>query len=61
MSLRNFFCPDSVAVIGAAREEEKVGHVIFDNLISSGFKGKLFAINPNAGEIHCIQCYSSIL
>ncbi len=61
MSLRNFFCPDSVAVIGAAREEEKVGHVIFDNLINSGFKGKLFAINPHADEIHCIQCYPSIL
>ena len=61
MSLRNFFCPDSVAVIGAAREEEKVGHVIFENIISSGFKGKLFAINPHADEIHCIQCYPSIL
>ena len=61
MSLRNFFCPDSVAVIGAAREEEKVGHVIFENIINSGFKGKLFAINPHADEIHCIQCYPSIL
>jgi len=61
LSLRNFFCPDSVAVIGAAREEEKVGHVIFENIISSGFKGKLFAINPHADEIHCIQCYPSIL
>jgi len=61
LSLRNFFCPDSVAVIGAAREEEKVGHVIFENIINSGFKGKLFAINPHADEIHCIQCYPSIL
>ncbi|MFA5014489.1 MAG: acetate--CoA ligase [Actinomycetota bacterium] len=61
MSLRNFFCPDSVAIIGAAREEEKVGHAILDNIISSGFKGKLFAINPKADEIHCIKCYPSIL
>ena len=61
MSLRNFFCPDSVAVIGAAREEEKVGHAILDNIINSGYKGKLFAINPKADEIHCIQCYPSIL
>jgi acetate---CoA ligase (ADP-forming) len=61
LSLRNFFCPDSVAVIGAAREEEKVGHVIFENIINSGYKGKLFAINPHAGEIHCIKCYPSIL
>jgi len=61
LSLRNFFCPDSVAVIGAAREEEKVGHAILDNIINSGFKGKLFAINPHADEIHRIQCYPSIL
>lgn len=61
MSLRNFFCPDSVAIIGAAREEEKVGHAILDNIISSGFKGKLFAINPHADKIHSIQCYPSIL
>jgi len=61
LSLRSFFCPDSVAVIGAAREEEKVGHAILDNIINSGFKGKLFAINPHADEIHRIQCYPSIL
>ena len=61
MSLRNFFCPDSVAIIGAARDEEKVGHAILDNIISSGFKGKLFAINPKADEIQCIKCYPSIL
>ena len=61
MSLRNFFCPDSVAVIGAAREEKKVGHTILDNIINSGFKGKLFPVNPNADEIHGIKCYPSVL
>ena len=61
MSLRNFFCPDSVAVIGAAREEEKVGHIILDNIVNSGYKGKLFPVNPNADEIHGIKCYHSVL
>jgi len=61
LSLRNFFCPDSVAVIGAAREEEKVGHIILDNIINSGYKGKLFPVNPNADEIHGIKCYQSVL
>ncbi|HEY4695315.1 MAG TPA: acetate--CoA ligase [Candidatus Hydromicrobium sp.] len=61
MSLRDFFCPDSVAVIGAAREEKKVGHTILDNIINSGFKGKLFPVNPNADEIHGIKCYPSVL
>jgi acetyl coenzyme A synthetase (ADP forming)-like protein len=61
LSLRDFFCPDSVAVIGAAREEKKVGHAILDNIIKSGFKGKLFPVNPNADEIHGIKCYHSVL
>ena len=61
MSLRNFFCPDSVAVIGASREEEKVGHNILDNIINSGYKGKLFPVNPKADEIHGIKCYPSVL
>jgi len=61
LSLRNFFCPDSVAVIGAAREEEKVGHIILDNIINSGYKGKLFPVNPKADEIHGIKCYPSVL
>jgi len=61
LSLRNFFCPDSVAVIGAAREEEKVGHNILDNIINSGYKGKLFPVNPKADEIHGIKCYPSVL
>ncbi len=61
MSLQNFFCPDSVAVIGAAREEKKVGRIIFDNIINSGYKGKLFPVNLKADKIHGIKCYHSVL
>ena len=61
MSLRNFFCPDSVAVIGVAREEKKVGRIIFDNIINSGYKGKLFPVNLKADKIHGIKCYHSVL
>lgn len=61
MSLRNFFCPGSVAVIGAAREEKKVGRIIFDNIINSGYKGKLFPVNLKADKIHGIKCYHSVL
>ncbi len=61
MSLKDFFCPDSVAVIGAAREEGKVGRIIFDNITGSGYKGKLFPVNPKASDINGHKCYSSIL
>ena len=61
MSLKDFFCPDSVAVIGAAREEGKVGRTIFDNIIGSGYKGKVFPVNPKASDINGHKCYCSIL
>jgi len=60
LNFKDFFCPDSVAVIGAAREEGKVGRIIFDNINDSGFKGKIFPVNPKAKDISGHKCYSSI-
>ena len=61
MSLKAFFNPRSVAVIGASREPRKVGHKILKNLIDYGFKGEIYPINPNAEEILGCRCYSSVL
>jgi len=61
LGLGNFFCPRSIALIGASRKKEKVGNVILGNIINSGYKGKLFPVNPHINKIHGIKCYSSIL
>ncbi|HAJ95157.1 MAG TPA: acyl-CoA synthetase, partial [Actinobacteria bacterium] len=61
LNFKDFFCPDSVAVIGAAREEGKVGRIIFDNINDSGFKGKIFPVNPKAKDISGHKCYGSIM
>lgn len=58
--LDGFFRPKSVAVIGASRKRNKVGHVILKNLLSS-FKGKIFPINPNAKKILGKEVYPSVL
>jgi acetyl coenzyme A synthetase (ADP forming)-like protein len=60
MKLEAFFNPQSIAVIGASREPEKVGHRIFRNLVDSGFKGKLYPINPKADNILGFKCYNSM-
>ncbi len=60
MKLEAFFKPNSIAVVGASREPEKVGHRIFRNLVESGFKGKLYPINPKADEILGIKCYGNV-
>jgi acetyltransferase len=54
------FEPKSVAVIGASDRENSVGNVIFKNILSSGYKGRLYAINPKHETIQGQQAYKSI-
>jgi len=61
MKLAAFFKPKSIAVIGASREPEKVGHKIFRNLVSSGFQGGLYPINPKTKELLGFKCYPSVV
>lgn len=59
--LKNFFEPKSIAVIGASRDSNKVGHVILKNILDEGFKGDVFPVNPNTDEILKKKCYKSVL
>jgi len=59
MKLEAFFKPRNIAVIGASREPEKVGHRVFRNLVDSGFEGGLYPVNPRAEEILGLKCYRS--
>ncbi|MCG3215335.1 MAG: acetate--CoA ligase family protein [Candidatus Heimdallarchaeota archaeon] len=55
--------PDSVAIIGASPDKKKVGYAALRNMVYSGFKGKIYAINPKAeqyGEIEGVKVYKSI-
>jgi acetyl coenzyme A synthetase (ADP forming)-like protein len=54
------FRPRSVAVIGASRRANSIGWVLLDNLISGGFAGKVFPVNPRASVLHSIKCHRSI-
>lgn len=51
MSLRAFFHPASVAVVGASATPGKSGHLIVKNLVELGFDGAVFPINPRAETI----------
>jgi len=56
----DFFYPRSIAVIGASRESQKVGHSVLKNLIDAGFQGELVPVNPNADEILGLKVYPTI-
>ncbi|RLI50136.1 acetyl CoA synthetase, partial [Candidatus Bathyarchaeota archaeon] len=58
--LEAFFEPKSIAVIGASRKTGKVGYEVLKNILESGFKGKVFPVNPKAEEILGQKCYSSV-
>ncbi|MBW7953892.1 CoA-binding protein, partial [Candidatus Dojkabacteria bacterium] len=60
-SKSNLYSPSAVAVIGASRDNEKIGTVILQNIINSGYKGRLFPVNPNANKILGLRSYKSVL
>ncbi len=57
--LEGFFKPSSIAVVGASRDPTKVGHQLLSNLIAR-FKGRVYAVNPNADEILGVKAFPSI-
>lgn len=56
--LTKLFSPASIAVVGASREERKLGTIVLRNIMQGGFTGKLFPINPQATTILDIPCYA---
>jgi len=59
-SLKPFFEPKSVAIIGASRTPGKLGYNILRNLIDLEFKGKLYPVNPEATEILGLKAYPQV-
>ncbi len=60
MTIRKLFEPNSVAVVGASRDPQKLGHRIVKNLKEAEFEGKIYPVNPEADEILGLKCYPSL-
>ena len=58
--LDTLFRPQSVAVIGATPRESTVGRTVLANLLSSGFDGAVYPVNPQHTEILGRQCFPAI-
>ena len=58
--LETLLYPKAVAVIGASRSPEKVGHAVLANLVNGGFKGTIVPVNPGTDEILGLKCYKSL-
>lgn len=58
--LKHLFTPSSIAVFGASELPESVGARVYQNLLSSGFAGQVYAINPKYQSIGDRPCYPSL-
>jgi acetyl coenzyme A synthetase (ADP forming)-like protein len=58
--IKVLFEPRSVAVIGASSDPTKIGYKVMENIVSCGYKGRIYPINPKGGEIMGLKAYKSI-
>jgi acetyl coenzyme A synthetase (ADP forming)-like protein len=59
-SIRSFFQPRSIVVIGANRERGKIGSEVLHNLTAGRFAGRLFAVHPNATIIDGVPAFPAV-
>jgi acetate---CoA ligase (ADP-forming) len=60
MDLRFLFSPESIAVVGASADPRKLSYLPLQYLVRHGYRGRLCAVNPRAGEILGVRSYPSL-
>jgi acetate---CoA ligase (ADP-forming) len=58
--LDSFFAPDSIALIGASRDLEKIPGRLLSMLRKNGYPGRIYPINPNYDDIDGLKCFPAI-
>ncbi len=61
MSLERIFNAESVAIIGASRDETKPGYQALVALQEGKYEGRIYPVNPGENNIFGLKCYSSVL
>ena len=60
-SMKAFFEPHVVAVVGAGRQRGKIGSEILHNLVTAGFSGRIVPVHPSASEIEGLAAYARVI
>jgi acetate---CoA ligase (ADP-forming) len=60
-SMARLMAPRSIAVIGASRRRGTIGYEIFRNLLSFGFEGPVYPVNPSTVSVAGVRAYPSLL
>jgi len=59
--LDRVFNADSVAIIGASKDEAKRGFQAIKTLLNEKFEGRIYPVNPKEKSILGLKCYPSLL
>ena len=63
MTIRNLeyaVSPKSIAVVGATGRIGSVGRIVFDNIVSGGFEGEIWPLNPKHSQVAGHRCYGRV-
>jgi acetyl coenzyme A synthetase (ADP forming)-like protein len=59
-SLRPFFAPRSVAVVGASPRRGSIGGELFRNILDADFSGTVYPVNPAGASVAGVRGYRSV-
>ena len=59
-NIQYLFEPKSIAVIGASHDTTKIGYKVVQNIVQSGYPGRIYPINPQGGEVCGQRAYRSV-
>jgi len=60
VSMRAVLFPDTIAVIGASRRRDSIGHQILANILAASFNGAVYAVNNEAMEVLGLAAYARV-
>ena len=58
--LHTLFEPESIAIVGASETPNSIGVTLVRNMLDSGYKGKLFCVNPEHETVFGQRSYPSV-
>ena len=61
MNLDRIFNAESVAIVGASKDETKQGYQVLATLLDEKYEGNIYPVNPKEKTILGLKCYNSVL
>ncbi len=58
--MKYLFEPRGIAVIGASQTPGKIGYKVVENIVTGGYREKVYPINPKGGEMLGLSVYKQI-